>query len=281
MIPEFEVARCVAVPYCYMAAPAMEDETDLRDPDLLEELVYSDGDSGGSESEDSEAEPERTVADHGYNLRPKRMVAGTVAAPERHKVDAIAPGEGVVADHRRVGGRDERISRRSSGVNTESENSGEGWKCATRECAGGPSDGSGYSSRDSVAFGSYDELLGLRCGRPEATREFSHRASPLYEVMSRGELEAQSAHLISQFRRSMQERARMLSPPTNELAIRQDSSRLSDAGRKEKNRREPSASNLLGQVPVKPGRGLFSDRSYIILQWPNPHFVLLLDLAYT
>ena len=119
----------------------MEDETDLRDPDLLEELVSSDGDSEGSESEDSEVEPERTAADHGYNLRPKRMVAGTVAAPERNKKDAIAPGEGVVADHRRVGGRDERISRRSSGVNTESENSGEGWKRATRECAGGPSTG--------------------------------------------------------------------------------------------------------------------------------------------
>ena len=156
----------------------MEDDADLWDLERTEEPVSSDGDSEGSESEDSEAEPERTAADHGYNLRPKRMVAGTVAAPERHKMDAIAPGEGVVADHRRVGGRDERISRRSSGVNTESENSGEGWKCATRECARGPSNGSGYSSRDSVAFGSYDELLGLRSGRPEATREFSHRTSP-------------------------------------------------------------------------------------------------------
>ena len=96
----------------------MEDETDLRDPDLLEELVSSDGDSEGSESEDSEVEPERTAADHGYNLRPKRMVAGTGVAPERNKRDAIAPGEGVVADHHRVGGRDERISRRSSRVNT-------------------------------------------------------------------------------------------------------------------------------------------------------------------
>ena len=113
-------------------------------------------------------------------------------------------------------------------------------------------------SEDSVSE-AYDELPRPRSVRPEATREFSHRASPLYEIMSRGELEAQSARLISQLRRSMQERARMLSPPTNELVIRQDSSRPSDAGRKEKNRREPSASNLLGQVPVKPGRVLFSD----------------------
>ena len=237
----------------------MEDETDLRDPDLLKEQVSSDGESEGSESEDSETEPERTAADPGYNLRPKRIVAGTVTVPERNKRDAIEHGEGVVADHHRVGGRDERISHRSSGINTESENSGEGWKRAGRERAGGLSDVSGYSSRDSVASGSYDELLGLRSGRPEATREFSHRASPLYEIMSRGELEAQSAHLISQLRKSTQERARMLSPPTNELVIRQDSSRPSDAGRKAKNRREPSASDLLGQAPVKPGRGLFSD----------------------
>ena len=75
----------------------MADETDLRDPDLLVKLVSSEGDSEGSESEDSEGEPERTAADHGYNLRPKRMVTGTVAAPERNKRDAIAPGEGVVA----------------------------------------------------------------------------------------------------------------------------------------------------------------------------------------
>ena len=205
---------------------------DLRDPDPLEKLVFSEGDSEGFELEDSEVEPERTAADHGYNLRLKRMMAGTVAAPVRNKRDAIAPGEGVVADHHRVGGRDERISRRSSGVNTESENTGEGWKRAVRERAGGP----------------------------EATREFSHRASPLYEVMSRGELEAQSAHLISPLRRSMLERARMLSPPTNELVIRRDSARPSDAGRREQSRREPSASDLLGQVPEKPGRGLFSDR---------------------
>ena len=78
----------------------MEDETDLRDPDLLEELVSSDGDSEGSESEDSEVEPERTAADHGYNLRPKRTEAGAAAAPARNKKNAIAPGEGVEADHR-------------------------------------------------------------------------------------------------------------------------------------------------------------------------------------
>ena len=96
----------------------MEDETYLRDPDLLEELVTSDGESEGSESENSEVEPERTAADHGYNLRPKRAAARAAAASGRYKKDVIAPGAGVVADHRCVGGRDEQISRRSSGVNT-------------------------------------------------------------------------------------------------------------------------------------------------------------------
>ena len=216
----------------------MEDETDLLDLNQLEEPVSSDGDSEDFESEFGEAEPEVVAAGHGYDLRSKQTGTGATIAPVRSKKDAIAPGAGVVADRYHVGGRDERDLRGASGANTESE--------------------------DSISE-AYGELPRPRSVRPEGTRELSHRASPLYDSMSRGELEAQSARLISQLRSSMEERARMLSPPTNELVIRQDSSRPSDAGRKEKNRREPSASNLLGQVPVKPGRGLFSD-SYMKIQ---------------
>ena len=87
----------------------MEDETDPRDPDLLEELVTSDGDSEGSESEFGEAEPEVAAAGHGYNLRSKQTGAGAATAPVRSKKDAIAPGAGVVADRYHVGGRDERV----------------------------------------------------------------------------------------------------------------------------------------------------------------------------
>ena len=94
----------------------MENETDLRDPDLLEELVTSDGESEGSESEDSEVEPERTAANHGYNLRPKRTEAGAARAPARNKKNAIAPGEGVEADTDRVGGRDATQAMPRSGV---------------------------------------------------------------------------------------------------------------------------------------------------------------------
>ena len=210
----------------------MEDETDLLDLNQLEEPVSSDGDSEDYESEFGEAEPEVVAAGHGYDLRSKQTGTGATTAPVRSKKDAIAPGAGAVADRYHVGGRDERVLCGAPRVNTESE--------------------------DSVSE-VYDELPRPRGVRPGGTRELSHRASLLYESMSRGELEAQSARLISQLRRSMEERARMLLPPPNELVIRRDSSRPSDAGRREKSRREPSASDLLGQVPEKPGRGLFSD----------------------
>ena len=141
-----------------------------------------------------------------------------------------------------------------------------------RKHAEGKGDELGCSSRNSGDYELYDEVPRLRSGRPEATRELSHRASPLYESMGRGELEAQSARLISQLRRSMRERAGMLPPLPNELVIRRDSARPSDAGRREQSRREPSASNLLGQVPVKPGRGLFSDTCMVWLTlWTAPN----------
>ena len=98
----------------------MEDETDLRDPDLLEELVSSDGENEGSESEDSEVEPERAAADHGYNLRPKRTEAGATTAPVRNVKNAIAPGEGVEADTDRVGGRDAGDAAKRRVVNRDS-----------------------------------------------------------------------------------------------------------------------------------------------------------------
>ena len=84
----------------------MEDETDLLDPDQLEEPVSPDGDSEGSGSEASEAEPESAAAGHGYNLRPKRTGTGASAAPAPNKTNAIAPRVGVEADNDQVGGRD-------------------------------------------------------------------------------------------------------------------------------------------------------------------------------
>ena len=132
----------------------MEDETDLLDLDQLEEPVSSDGDTEGSESESSEVEPEPAAVGHGYNLRPKRAAAGAAAASGRYKKDVIAPGEGVVADHNHVGGRDERVLRKPYGANAESESSGvepfnPEWKRAE-------SGESGCSPSDQVLSESYD-----------------------------------------------------------------------------------------------------------------------------
>ena len=221
----------------------------------------------GSDDETDEVAPAAAAAQHNYDLRYKRVVPDAVSKPTPAKNTEIAPGVGVVADRYHVGGRVERIPRGSPGVNAGSGNSGSERKLVVQKRAEGKSDELGCSSRDPGDYESYDELPRLRSWRPEATRELSHRASPLYESMSRGELEAQSARLISQLRRSMQERARMLPPPPNELVIRRDSARPSDAGRREQSRREPSASDLLGQVPVKPGRGLFSDNDLELLKY--------------
>ena len=231
-----------------------------------EESSLEAGSWAGSDDEAGEAAPAAAAKQHNYDSRSKRVVSDAVGKPTPVKKDKIAPGGGVVADHYHVGGRDERIPRGSPGVNAESSNSGGERKRVARKHAEGKGDELGCSSRDSGDYESYDEVPRLRSGRPEATRELSHRASPLYESMSRGELEAQSARLISQLRRSMQEGAGMLPPPPNELVIRRDSARPSDAGRREQSRREPSASNLLGQVPEKPGRGLFSD-SGTVASW--------------
>ena len=101
----------------------MENETDLLDPDQLEEPVSSAEDSEGSGSEASEVEPEPAAVGHGYNLRPKRAAARAAAASGRYKKDVIAPGAGVVADRNHVGGRDERVLRKSYGANAAAESS--------------------------------------------------------------------------------------------------------------------------------------------------------------
>ena len=241
----------------------MESEDRLEDLSDPEESSSEAGTWAGLDDEAEEAAPAAAATQHNYDLRSKRVVSDAVWKPTPVKKNKIAPGVGVVADHYHVGGRDERIPRGSPGVNAESSNSGGERRRAARKHAEGKGDELGCSSRDSGDYESYDEVPRLRSGRPEATRELSHRASPLYESMSRGELEAQSARLISQLRGSMQEREGKLPPPPNEFVIRRDSARPSDAGRRERSRREPSASDLLGQVPVKPGRGLFSDNPIV------------------
>jgi len=233
----------------------MEDETDLLDLNQLEEPVSSDGDSEDSESELGEAGPEVVAAGHGYNLRPKRAAARAEAASGRYKKDVIAPGEGVVADHNHVGGRDERVLRKPYGANAESESSDAG-----RSETGAEIGGSSRLPSDQALSDSHGSLPRLRNERLRTTPRRRLPATPLFASMSREELEARSARVMAHLRKSKPERVRMLPSPTNELAIRRDSARSMDAERREQSRREPRASNLLGQVPVKPGRGLFSDK---------------------
>ena len=164
-----------------------------------------------------------------------------------------------MADHNHVGGRDERVLRKSYGANAESESSDV--ERSNTEWKRAESGESGCSPSDQVLSESYDGSPRPRHERHRTTLGRRHSASSLLASMSREELEAQSARLLAHLRESKQERAKMPPPSTNELVIRRDFSRPSDAGRSEKSRREPRASNLLGQVPVKPGRGLFSDSS--------------------
>ena len=206
----------------------MDDETDLLDPEELEEPVSSDGDSDGSESEFGEAEREVAAAGHGYNWRSKQTRAGAATAPVRSKKDAIAPGAGVVADHNHVGGRDERVLRKSYGANAASESSEV--ERSNTEWERAESSESGCSPSDQVLSESYDGSPRPRHERHRTTLGRRHSASSLLASMSREELEAQSARLMAHLRENKQERAKMPPPSTNELVIRRDFSRPWDGG---------------------------------------------------
>ena len=239
----------------------MESEEDKRGSSDNEEGISGSESVEGSDADAAEVEPEVAAARHNYNPRSKRGVLVDVEEPMHVKKNKIAPGVGVVADRYHVGGRDQRVSCRPDGVTDGSASSDVERSDADRERKRRESDESGRSSSVETLSESYDGQPRHRYERQGTTLGCRRLASSLTTRMSREEIEAQSARLRAQLRKGAQERLNKLSPLTNELVIRQDSSRPSDAGRKEKNRREPSASDLLGQVPVKPGRALFSDMS--------------------
>ena len=217
----------------------------------------------GTDPGEAEVEPEVTVRRPNYNLRPKLRAPVLDGAAERAKEVEIAPGAGVVADKNQVGGRDERVSGRPYRASIGSESSDAG-----RSETGAEGGGSSRLPNDQALSDSRGSMLRLRHERPGTTLRRRLPATPLFAGMSREELEAQSARVMAHLRKSKPERVRMLPSPTNELVTRRDFSRPSDAGRSEKSRREPRASNLLGQVPVKPGRGLFSDTFIIVWRIP-------------
>ena len=100
----------------------------MESEDRLEDLSEPEGSSSeagswaGSEEEAAVVTPD--AAPHNYDSRSKRVVSDAVGKSMPVKKNKIAPGVGVVADHYHVGGRDERISCGSPGVNAESSNSG-------------------------------------------------------------------------------------------------------------------------------------------------------------
>ena len=76
------------------------------------------------------------------------------------------------------------------------------------------------------------------------------------EAANPGELAAQSAQLIAQLQRFIQEREQALRSPGNEFVIRRNPLRPFDAGRDDhlEGRHGPQASKFLGTAYAKPGR---------------------------
>ena len=237
----------------------MESEEDKRGSSDNEEGISGSESVEGSDADAAEAELEVAAVRHNCNPRSKRGVPVDIEEPMHVKKNKIAPGVGVVADRYHVGGRDQRVSCRPCGMSAGSESSDVERSDTDRGRKGSGSGESGCSPSVETFSESSDGQSRHRYERQGTTLGCRRLASSLTTRMSREELEAQSARLRAHLRKGVPKRLNMLSPLTNELVIRQDSSRPSDAGRKEKNRREPSASDLLGQVPVKPGRALFSD----------------------
>ena len=237
----------------------MESEEDKGGSSDNEEGVSGSESVEGPDAGAAEVEPKSAARRRNCKPRFKRGVPVDTEEPMHVKKNKISPGVGVVADRYHVGGRDQRVSCRPYGMSAGSEGSDVERSDTDRGRKGSGSGESGCSPSVKTFSEPSDGQSRHRYERQGTTLGCRCPASSLTTRMSREELGAQSARLRAHLRKGAPERLNTLSPPTNELVLRQDSSRPSDAGRNEKNRREPSASNLLGQVPVKPGRGLFSD----------------------
>ena len=239
----------------------------------------------GSDDEAEEAAPAATATQHHYNLRSKRVAPGTTEEPALAKMTDIAPGVGVETDQNTVGGRDVNKPTEKRGTDRDSADSARG----RPRVGSNPVETEVRTIRDpppqvvdrsgGVAWNIPVLRARGRPRRPDEGAEQRSSATGRRDANADGDATARTRPRDSPpwggdeptweewdaFRRArLAERSRGAPPsdvflPPNELARPGDSSRPSDAGRKAKSRREPSASDLLGQVPVKPGRGLFSD----------------------
>ena len=251
----------------------------------LDETEESSSEAGTFEGSDDGADEAATAAQHNYNLRTKRVAPGTTEEPALTKKSDIAPGVGVEAHKHIVGGRDANKPTAKRGV--EREAAGAAREVVRADSA--PTEAGARSTRDPPpqvvdrSGGVAWSIPVLRArGRPRPPDEGTEQRSSATRRRDAGvggDATARARNGDSSprggdeptreewdaFRRArLTGRPRGTPPsdaflPPNELARPGDSSGPSDAGRMAKSRREPSASDLLGQVPAKPGRGLFSD----------------------
>ena len=261
----------------------MESEDRLEGLTESEESSSEAGSWAGSEEEAAVVTP--AAAQHNYNLRNKRVAPGTTEEPALAKKSDIAPGVGVEADQHIVGGRDasepsakrgieretadtarERVRVGSAPVETGARvirdpppqvvdrSGGVAWNIPVLRARGRPRPPDEGTEQRSSATRRRDAGAGGDATARTRARDSSPRSG---DEPTREEWDAfRRARLAGRPRGTSLSDAFL---PPNELARPGDSSRPLDAGRKAKSRREPSASDLLGQVPAKPGRGLFSD----------------------
>ena len=101
--------------------------------------------------------------------------------------------------------------------------------------------------------GDRSELSGYRGERSAGSMGDSHRSSPLFESMKRGELEALSAQLIARLRSSMEAREKALTSQGNEPYICGDRQDPGEAESRGGGRHGPVTSQTFGAALAQPG----------------------------
>ena len=222
---------------------------------------------------------------HGYNLRPTRNATQVADSLGEAVRTVTAPGEGEEANHSRVGGRDTRaetdVGSSGEGSEASDEDPSEGqsvlyalrseasddWQ-ESRSRVTTPESSTPSSPRrrteveDPVSRRRTDPTWSAPPGarthpqgeRARATQGHRRSVPPLRESEDPAELEAQSARLIAQLQKFIQEREWALSSPANEPFICGD--RLASGGAKARvgGRHGPQAPHLFGNAAAKPGR---------------------------
>src|SRR5271165_6708737 len=248
----------------------------------------------GTDLGKAEVEPEVTVRQHNYNLRPKRKGPVSDRDDVQAKEREIAPGAGVVADKNHVGGRDAGEAGKKRGANHDSSlpatrkdkvdsnpvgresprtpdprdrvvdrSGGVAWDIPVTRAKGRTRRPNEKADKRSAAAAARRRDLDADAVPPARTQ--SGDSSPEggdepsweeWDAFRRG-------RLADRLRRAPLSDA---SPQPNELRRPGDFPRSPDVERKVENRLEPETSNLLERsAPVEPGRGRKFDSVIIII----------------